>query len=162
CRGEFCVHFQEPEAHTPTSTPGLTSPPNQQGDYCLYCASRGWRNTTCSVFDDKPFLASMSVQDVTLKTQVSRTQCMKNKWGLNYEAGTIWVAKGCRGEFCVHFQEHEANTPTPTPDLTSPPNQQGTKATPFLSYAHFSINLFKKYKLGRQLNLLTLFNKTLI
>ncbi|CAH1792772.1 unnamed protein product [Owenia fusiformis] len=87
-----------------------------EGTYCFPCASKRWRNVTCPVFNDKPFLTSMSVQDVTLKTQISRTKCtMADNWSFDYRTGFMWLAKGCRGEFCVHYQ-------AAVPDITTGPS----------------------------------------
>ncbi|CAH1778567.1 unnamed protein product [Owenia fusiformis] len=109
--------------------PGANGDRCGQGTHCFQCASRRWRNVTCPLFDDKPFLASMSIHNVTLETQISRTRCtMNDRWNFDYRTGYMWVAKGCRGEFCVHFQEDVPSTTT-GPQTTTGPSTTTTPTT---------------------------------
>ncbi len=82
CRGEFEVTIPNTSGGG-----GVISPPSQR----VTCESRSGQRTDCPT----PFKSQ-----VTLTRQLSTTPCRRNDtWGTT--PNSIWVTRGCRGEFVV-------------------------------------------------------------
>jgi hypothetical protein len=80
CRGEFDV----------TVTGGSPGGPGNGLSERITCASNGGERVECRF---------RQAGRVTLARQLSTTACVQNStWGVG-SGGTIWVTKGCRGEF---------------------------------------------------------------
>jgi len=90
---------------------GGTGDASSSGQRVVVCESRDGRRVTCPA-DTRG--------GVELKRQLSRAPCA-GAWG--YDAGQIWVDKGCRAEFLL---EPVAETLTPTPAPTSTPAPEAT------------------------------------
>jgi hypothetical protein len=84
CRGEFDVTVTGGSPGGAASGPGTGLPER------ITCASNGGERVECRF---------RQAGRVTLARQLSTTACVQNStWGVGF-GGTMWVTKGCRGEF---------------------------------------------------------------
>ncbi|CAH1798375.1 unnamed protein product [Owenia fusiformis] len=83
---------------------GITGARCSEGTHCFTCQSMNRINTTCAIFDNAPHLRNLNFHSAVLKQKKSRADCTGN-WGIQYSEGILWTASGCRGTFCINFNE---------------------------------------------------------